>query len=100
MNALESTGGVNSCAIDDDISNLSHEDIGRNPAGLPSIWIGRLVGAGVNQCKRVEISSSLEDWSRSRIAYELCHVVEDYGLANEVGAAGDVDLFIFLASEN
>jgi hypothetical protein len=79
MNTLKALGWWDSGAINHEISNLTKENVSRDPSGFAvriAVW------ASVDESKSSQIRSSLENGEVSRIADELGHVVKDNGLAD------------------
>lgn len=87
MDTLEAPSWWDSGAIDNKVPNLAQENVGRDPSRFAIVIVVRTC---VNQSKSVKIRGSLEHWKISRIPDELSHVVEDYGLSDEVGARWNV----------
>jgi hypothetical protein len=58
---------------------------------LPAGCTGVLIRTGIDESNSLEGRSSLQDRETTRVADELCHVVEDDGLADEVCSGRNVD---------
>jgi hypothetical protein len=58
---------------------------------LPAGCTGVLIRTGIDESNSLESRSSLQDRETTRVSDELCHVVEDDGLADEVCSGRDVD---------
>lgn len=74
MDTLETHSWWNCSTINDQVSDLAHEQVGRDP---PRLAILVAVRTRIYKSKSLETRRSLENRQASRVSDELSHVVED-----------------------